>query len=616
MTELSASSTFDYKAWLKNITSKPGVYRMLNEKGDVIYVGKAKNLKKRVSSYFTKSDQTAKTRVMVAQIRAIDVTVTHTENEALILENNLIKSLKPQYNVLFRDDKTYPYIYLSAHQDFPRLSYYRGARKEKGKYFGPYPSAGAVRESLNLLQKVFRVRQCEDSFFNNRTRPCLQYQIKRCTGPCVNFITKEAYAEDVEHAVMFLEGKSTQVIDGLVAKMERAAEQLSFEKAAAYRDQIVSLRKVQEKQYISSGPGNNIDIIAAVVHNGMVCVQVFYIRDGQNLGNKSFFPGHALVVEINEVLAAFIAQYYLGKQTVRDMPSEIITNIAPTDKEWLSNALTEQSAHKLVISSGVRGERSRWVRLAESNAEIALAARMQSKANFIARFEALQDELSLETMPQRLECFDISHTMGEATVASCVVCDINGLVKEDYRLFNIKDITPGDDYAAMKQALDRRYRRLKEGEGKLPDILIIDGGKGQLSQAEQILEELQITGVIMLGVAKGVERKPGAETLFLSGMPKPFILPPTSMALHLIQQVRDEAHRFAITGHRQRRGKKRQTSTLEEIPGLGPKRRQQLLKQFGGLQGIISAGVEDLLQVKGISKELAQKIYDQFHLDT
>ncbi len=612
MTDSFDHVAFDHKAFLKTLTSKPGVYRMLNAKQQVIYVGKAKNLKKRVSSYFNRSDSSLKTQAMVARIHAIDIAVTHTENEALILENILIKTLKPQYNILYRDDKGYPYIYLSTQADFPRLSYFRGIKKANGRYFGPYPSASAAKESLNLLQKLFPVRQCEDSFFKNRARPCLQYQIKRCTAPCVDLISDEQYAEDVRHASMFLDGKNSAVIDELVHRMEQAADQLAFEQAAKFRDQIQALRKVQERQYIC-GEHGHLDIVAGSLHNNFGCVQVFFIRDGHNLGNKAFYPKLPPQATLADMLSAFIAQYYLTEKNHREMPAEILVNHLPEDQVWLETALHEQAGRKIAIHDQVRGERARWVKLAMINAETGLASYIANKMNVLARFEALQAALHLASMPQRLECFDISHTSGEETVASCVVMDTQGAVKSAYRRFNITDITPGDDYAAIYQAVTRRYRRLKESEGVLPDILVIDGGRGQLSQAIQVLTELQISDVLLLGVAKGPERKPGMETLFLSGRTEPFILGATSPALHLIQQIRDEAHRFAIQGHRNRRTKKQQSSPLEEIPGLGPKRRQLLLKQFGGLQGVSRAGVDDLISIKGISKQLAQKIYEVFH---
>jgi excinuclease ABC subunit C len=604
--------SFDYKAFLKTLTSRPGVYRMLDAEGTVIYVGKAKNLKRRVSSYFSRHDSSPKTRSMVSQIRNIEIAVTNTENEALLLENNLIKELRPRYNILLRDDKSYPYIYLSD-DEFPRLSLHRGRRSKKGRYFGPYPSAAAVRESLNLLQKLFPVRQCEESFYRNRQRPCLQYQIKRCSGPCVELIDRESYREDVRHAVMFLEGKDNAIIDELVRKMEAASAALDFERAARYRDQIANLRRVQEKQFVMGG-GGDLDVIAVALKDGVGCVQVFFIRNGRNLGNKSYFPQHTAEADSAEILAAFISQYYLGGSE-HPIPGEILISEHLPEQALLEQVLSEQAERKVSLSDRLRGDRARWLQLARTNAEQALSSHLATRQNIINRFEALREALGLDEQPQRIECFDISHTMGEATVASCVVFDSNGAVKSDYRRFNIEGITPGDDYAAMEQALTRRFKRLKEGEGKYPDILLIDGGKGQLRQAEKVLEELQVIGVILIGVAKGPTRKPGLEQLILSGHSTPIILPPDSPALHLIQQVRDEAHRFAITGHRQRRAKARRTSSLEGIPGLGPKRRQQLLRQFGGLQEVARAGVEDLMVIKGISRKLAQSIYDAFHAD-
>ncbi|HKJ75710.1 MAG TPA: excinuclease ABC subunit UvrC [Gammaproteobacteria bacterium] len=601
---------FDHRSFLANLTSRPGVYRMLNGQGEVIYVGKARNLKRRVASYFRRQETHPKVRAMVGQIADIQVTVTHTETEALILENNLIKELRPRYNVLLRDDKSYPYIFLSE-DEYPRLALHRGARRRKGRYFGPYPSAGAAKESLNLLQKLFPVRQCEDSFFRNRSRPCLQYQIERCTAPCVGLIDPETYREDVEHAVLFLEGRDNQVIDALAARMEAASEALDFEAAARYRDQIAQLRRVQERQYVS-GEGGDLDVVAGASRAGTACVQVFYIRGGRNLGNKTFFPRNTQQSEMGEVLGAFLTQYYLAGGD-RLVPTEILVNEAPDESELLEQALSEQAGRRVAIRSAVRGERARWLDMAVRNAEHALTARLAARTDLGGRLEALQEALDLEAVPQRVECFDISHTRGEAAVASCVVFDAEGPVKSDYRRFNIRDIEPGDDYAAMRQALERRFRRLKEGEGVMPDLLLVDGGRGQLAQAEQVLEELQVAGVTVCGVAKGPTRKPGLEQLFLSGREAPIILPADSPALHFIQQVRDEAHRFAISGHRNRRGKSRQTSSLEEIPGLGPKRRRELLRQFGGLQEVARAGVEDLARVSGISRTLAQRIYDAFH---
>ena len=605
-----SDAVFDPKAFVKTLTSRPGVYRMLNGAGEVIYVGKARNLAKRVGSYFLRSVTSPKTRAMVAQIAQIEVTVTNTENEALLLESNLIKELKPRYNILLRDDKSYPYIFLSA-DEFPRLTFHRGAKRARGRYFGPFPNSGAVRETLNLLQKLFRVRQCEDSFYKNRSRPCLQYQIKRCTAPCVGQISREAYAEDIRHAVMFLEGKDNQVIDELVRRMEQASARLEFEEAARFRDQIASLRRVQEKQYVS-GEAGDVDVIVAATRSGIGCVQVFYIRGGHNLGNKTFFPKHTDGADEVEILSAFLPQYYLGRQ----VPNEILVHRALPERELIESVLSEQAGHKVTISHKLRAGRARWIRMAETNVEDALSRQLLNKAGMRQRYEALQEALGFDELPQRLECFDISHTMGEATVASCVVFDGEGPRKSDYRRFNIEGISPGDDYAAMSQALTRRYTRLKQGEGKLPDILFIDGGKGQLSAAEKVLEELQVGGVTLVGIAKGPERKAGLETLFLSPTHEPIILPADSPALHLIQQIRDEAHRFAITGHRQRRAKARKKSPLEGIAGVGAKRRRDLLNQFGGWQEVARAGVDDLVKVKGISRELAQRIYDAFHVES
>jgi excinuclease ABC subunit C len=602
-----AEAEFDSAAFLKNLTSRPGVYRMLDDTGTVIYVGKAKNLKKRVASYFRKTGLTAKTRVMVAQIAAIETTVTHTENEALILENNLIKELMPRYNILLRDDKSYPYLFISG-DSYPRLSVHRGAKRKAGKYFGPYPSAGAVRESLNLLQKLFPVRQCEDSYYQNRSRPCLQYQIKRCTAPCVGLVSEQEYKKDVEHTIMFLEGKNQQVMDDLSREMEEASQRLDFEQAAAIRDKIVALRRIQERQYVSSAQGE-FDVLAAIVRDGMAVVEVCFIRGGRNLGSKSFFPKGSADSSPEELLEAFIPQYYLGK----NVPAEVLLSHQPADVPLLEEVLQSDSGHKVGLRLPKRGQGVRWMRMAMTNAEISLTHRLSSRSNLLQRFEALQDALALDELPKRIECFDISHTRGEKTVASCVVFGLEGAIKADYRKFNIEGITAGDDYAAMNQALTRRFTRLQKGEGKRPDLLLIDGGKGQIKEAREVLAELNLSDLPILGIAKGPERRPGEETLFLVGREGEVTLSADSPALHLLQQVRDEAHRFAITGHRQRRAKARKTSTLEQIEGLGPKRRQKLLQQFGGLQEIQRAGVEDLSRVEGISPSLAQKIYDVFH---
>ena len=605
-TAQSSDITFDSSEFLKTLTGRAGVYQMSDNSDTVIYVGKAKNLKKRVSSYFRKTGLTSKTRVMVAQIANIEISVTHTENEALILENNLIKELMPRYNILLRDDKTYPYLFISADK-FPRLSLHRGTKRKKGQYFGPYPSAGAVRESLNLLQKLFPVRQCDDTYYQNRSRPCLQYQIKRCTGPCVGLVSERDYQQDVQHTVMFLEGKNQQVMDALSTQMDDASTKLDFEQAALIRDKIISLRRVQERQYVSSEHGD-LDVLAVKVTDSMAIVEVCFIRGGRSLGNKSYFPKGSAGSSPEEILSAFIPQYYLGK----NVPAEILLSHKLDDMTLLQDVLKSESKHRVIVRCPQRGTSVRWMKMAMTNAEISLNQRLSSRANLLQRFETLQEALALDEMPKRIECFDISHTSGEKTVASCVVFGLEGAIKSDYRKFNIDGITPGDDYAAMNQALTRRFRRLQKGEGKRPDLLLIDGGKGQLTEAKAVMAELQLD-IDILGIAKGPERRPGEETLFLVGRAGEISLSSDSAALHLLQQVRDEAHRFAITGHRQRRAKARNTSPLEGIAGMGPKRRQKLLQQFGGLQEVQRAGIEDLARVDGISESLAQKIYDVFH---
>lgn len=616
---MSKTSDTVIESILKQLPNKPGVYKMLDADAQVIYVGKASSLKKRVSSYFTRSTRDLKTAAMLQHIADIETIVTQSEAEALLLENNLIKELKPKYNILYRDDKSYPYIYVSTEQDFPRLAFHRGAQRLPGRYFGPYPSAGSVRETLQLLQKIFPLRQCEDVFYKNRSRPCLQYQIKRCTAPCVGYIETEQYKEDVESVLLFLEGKNTALNDMLIKKMEAASAQLDFETAAKYRDQISSLRRIQEKQYISQH-GGDYDVIAGVVESATGCVQVFSIRGGRNLGNRTYYPKHADKADPQLLLSSFIPQYYLGKamHSSRYIPPEILISESLDDIPLLEQVLSEQVGRNVQLRAQVRGERKKWIDMAEANARHALKIRLNSQANMLKRFEALQECFQLDELPQHLECFDISHTSGESTVASCVVFDLQGPVKSDYRRFNIKGIQPGDDYAAMEQAIRRRYQKLLDNEGKTPDILFIDGGKGQVGRARQALEELGLENLFVVGVAKGPTRKAGLETLLcepaLSQPGDAIILPADSIALHLIQQIRDESHRFAITGHRQQRQNTRRKSVLEEISGLGPKRRQVLLKQFGGLQAIARAGVDDLATVPGISKQLAQKIYDAFHM--
>ncbi len=582
---------------------------MLDAAGTVLYVGKAKDLKRRVSSYFGRA-LNRRLVVMVSQIADIQVTVTRTEGEALLLENNLIKEHKPRFNVLLRDDKSYPYIRLTAGASFPGLYFYRGPRRGRDKYFGPYPSAWATRETLQLLQKLFPVRQCEDTFYSTRTRPCLQYQIKRCTAPCVGYVSPRDYAVDVEHSIKFLEGRTDEVIGELGQRMEEAAEALEFERAARLRDQISTLRRIQQRQYVS-GDGGDLDIVAAAEAGGTVCVQVFFIRAGRNLGNKAFFPQVPDASGMESVLSAFLAQFYADKE----VPPEVLTSVEPDEREFLESAFSEQAGRRVAIKHRLRGDRARWLDMARDNAELALKTRLGSRAGYARRLEALRDLLDLAELPSRMECFDISHTRGELTVASCAVFDGDGARKPDYRRFNIEGITPGDDYAAMDQALGRRYRRVQQGEVPMPDLLFIDGGKGQLGAARAVLEELGIHGLQLVGVAKGPDRKAGAEQLWLPERETPIIAGADSPALHLVQQIRDEAHRFAITGHRQRREKARRTSVLEGIPGVGPKRRQSLLKAFGGLRGLTRAAPEDIARVDGISDELARRIHDAVRAD-
>ncbi|MDJ0807878.1 MAG: excinuclease ABC subunit UvrC [Gammaproteobacteria bacterium] len=603
---MAETSGFDHKNFLSTLTHRPGVYRMIGGQGQILYVGKAKDLCKRVSSYFTRASN-KRIALMVSQIVDIEITVTHTEAEALILENNLIKTHKPRYNVLLRDDKSYPYIFLSA-DEFPRLGFHRGARKQKGRYFGPYPSSGAVRETLKLLQKLFPVRQCEDSYYANRSRPCLQYQIERCTAPCVGLVSTARYAQDVKDIELFLEGRASDVVDRWVAKMERAAHALEYEEAAKLRDQIAALKSVQEKQYVS-GERGDLDIVAVASKQGQACIQVFFVRHGHNLGNKTLYPRSGEGASDQELISAFIAQYYLDKA----VPAEILVNVQPQDRDILEEGLSAQAGRKVKIISSTRGDRLRWLDMAETNASMAVEARLATSAASGQRMEALQVALDLDELPRRMECFDISHTGGTQTVASCVVFQDGSPLNSDYRRFNIKGITAGDDYAAMKQALQRRYTRILSGEGQMPDVLLIDGGKGQLSAAQEILADIGVTNLMLLGVAKGADRRPGLESLFLLGRDEALILDANSPALHLVQHIRDEAHRFAITGHRKRRAKAKRTSPLEEIPGIGAKRRQRLLKYFGGLQGLARAGAEDIAKVEGISAKLAQDVYVAFH---
>ena len=604
---------FDAQSFLRTLPNDPGVYRLLDRFGRMLYVGKARNLKKRVASYFRLPEQlTPKTRALMSHTDSIEVTVTHTEAEALLLENNLIKEHRPRYNIVLRDDKSFPYIHVTTGDAFPRLAFHRGARRGTGRYFGPFASAGATRSSLNQLQKLFRIRQCEDSYFENRSRPCLQYQIERCTAPCVGLIDETTYGEDVRHAIMFLEGKSEEMIGELVRRMESASHGLEFELAARYRDQIANLRRVQARQYVSGAKGN-VDVVAARAREGVAVVELFVIRNGQSLGSRTLRPVHGGDAGEGELLRAFLPQHYLSREgRERPVPDEILLSEAVDGVEVLERALGDQTGRKISIRCNVRGERARWVAMAVDNAELALKQRIASRANLRAQFEALQELLGLDDPPGRIECFDVSHTGGESTVASCVVFEHDGAKKSDYRRFNVTGGRAGDDYGAMRNALERRYTRLQREEATLPDLLLLDGGRGQLMQAVEVLAELQISGIVTVGVAKGTTRKPGLERLFLPGRAAPIVLQPDSAALHLIQRIRDEAHRFAITGHRGRRNRARRASVLERIPGIGARRRQRLLSEFGGLQGVSRAGVEDLVRVRGISRDLALAIHEAF----
>jgi len=599
---------FDSGATLANLPHLPGVYRMLNAEGEVLYVGKARDLKKRVASYFQKAGTLSpRIQLMMNQVGGLETTVTRSEAEALLLENNLIKSLSPRYNILYRDDKSYPYLVLTGHR-FARLGFHRGPLDKTNRYFGPFPNAGAVRESIQLMQKVFRIRTCEDTVFSNRSRPCLLYQIRRCTGPCVGLIGEAEYATDVRSTELFLQGREDEAVQLLEERMGSAAESQAYEQAAAYRDQIRSLSKVRETQFVSSSRNADADIVALVNGGGILCVNLVMVRGGMHRGDRSFFPQNAQAQDEQQALEAFLEQHYVG----REVPPAIIVNRG-VDATALEELLTQQAGVKVQINDNPSGERRVWLRMAEKNAELAIAQRIAAHATQEARLTALQQALGLGETAQRIECFDISHTMGEATVASCVVYDHASMQSGEYRRYNITGVEPGDDYGAMRQVLDRRYRKIVEGEGKLPDLILIDGGKGQVSAAHQVLGELGLSDLPMIGVAKGEERKAGLEQLIFPERAEPLRLPADHPGLHLIQQIRDEAHRFAISGHRNRRAKARSRSSLEEISGVGSKRRQRLLSRFGGLKGVASASVEELAQVEGISRELAERIYQQLH---
>jgi len=585
----------------------PGVYRMIGKDGDVLYVGKALDLRKRVTSYFQRSDTLSpRIRLMVAQIVSIDTTVTRSESEALLLENNLIKALSPRYNILFRDDKSYPYLMLSGHR-YPRLGFFRGNPDKQNKYFGPFPNSGAVRESMQLLQKVFRLRTCEDSVFEHRSRPCLLHQIRRCTAPCVGLIKDAEYADDVRSAEMFLAGEENAVFDRLTERMNAAAGAMRYEEAAVCRDQISALRKVRERQYVSSDAGRDVDVIACGFAAGICCVNLVMIRGGLHLGDRNFFPQNADGVEPAQIIEAFIAQHYLQ----HPVPPQLVAGETIL-VEGLEETLSERAGRRVQISANPIGERRVWLQMAAKNAELGATQRNTRRLDDAAKLIALQRALNLPETVQRIECFDISHTQGEATVASCVVYDKGAMQNGEYRRFNMKEVTPGDDYGAMREVLTRRYRKVVAGEGKMPGLIMIDGGQGQLGVAIEVAGELGLS-VPLLGVAKGVSRKPGMEQLLMAGREGGFRLQPDDPGLHLIQQIRDEAHRFAIEGHRARRARTRSVSTLEEIPGVGAKRRQRLMARFGGLRGLIAASAEEMAQVEGISKELAERIYESLH---
>ncbi|MBS0358057.1 MAG: excinuclease ABC subunit UvrC [Proteobacteria bacterium] len=606
------ASNFDPKLFIKTLPSLPGIYQMVNTHGEIIYVGKANNLKSRVSSYFQKSNQGAKTKSLVQQIAGIEIILTHSETEALLLENNLIKKLKPKYNILLRDDKTYPYIHLTDHPDFPRLDFYRGRTHGKGKYFGPYPSSLAVRESLHFLQKLFRIRSCKDSFFRNRTRPCLQHYINRCTAPCVNLIDKATYQKDIRHAVMFLEGKNESVINELVKRMEESSQKRHFEEAAQYRDQIAQLRKVQETQYVTKQEGN-LDVIAIVSEKEWACIYVLSFREGRLLGSQDFLIELPISMDISEVLETFLTQFYLNPIRQSDLPDTILLNQGFSNLDSIAALFHQELKKKIILQVQGRTQKKQWLNMAAQNAKQKLNVHLASKSHFLERFYALQSAMNLAALPEDLACFDISHTFGESTVASCVVFDREGPKKTEYRRFNIQGIKGGDDYAALHQAVNRHFTQLLTNEKKLPDILFIDGGKGQVHEVVKALSEIQIHDIIIIGIAKGPARKPGLETLILWNEHQEVSLPSDSPALHLIQQIRDESHRFAITGHRKQRDKKRKVSYLENIPGIGQKRSQELLKHFGGLQDLKVASIESIAQVPGINRSLAERIYQALH---
>ncbi len=598
---------FDPAAVITGLPHLPGVYRMLNGTGEVLYVGKALDLHKRVASYFQKTGgQSPRIQLMLGQVAAVETTVTRSEAEALLLESNLIKTLTPRYNILFRDDKSYPYLILTGHR-FPRLGFYRGSLEKRHRYFGPFPNAGAVRASIQLLQKVFRIRTCEDTVFSNRSRPCLLHQIRRCTAPCVGLVNEADYAEDVRSAELFLSGREDEVIERLEARMNAASGRQHYEEAAVLRDQIAALRKVRERQFVS-GEGEDTDVIAYGRAAGVVCVNLAMIRGGRHLGDKNFFPRNADDCGPEQVIEAFLLLHYLQHTA----PPHVVVG-AKVAAEPLEQLLSEHAGRKVRIHARPGGARKAWLEMGEHNAQLGAQQALGLQATQEARLLALQQALDLPETVQRIECFDVSHTMGEATVAACVVYDRSAMQKGDYRRFNITGIEPGDDYGAMREALSRRYRRIMGGEGKMPDLILVDGGRGQLAVASEVFAELGLSEVVLMAVAKGEERRAGQEQLLASGRTEPLVLGKDHPALHLIQQIRDEAHRFAIEGHRARRGRARNRSTLEKISGVGAKRRQRLLARFGGLRGLLAASIDDLAQVQGISRTLAEKIYHDLH---
>lgn len=603
---------FDAKQFLAHCARRPGVYRMLGEEGEVLYVGKARDLRARLGSYFQTNVAGAKTRALVARIAGVETTVTGSEAEALLLEQSLIKTLRPPYNILLRDDKSYPYIKITTADDYPRITFHRGKRRPGSRYFGPYPSAGSVRETLALVEKVFRVRNCRDSFFRNRTRPCLQYQIRRCTAPCVGLVSAEAYAEQVQLAVDFLSGRSRQISDRLTKEMEQAAQALEFERAAELRDQLAAIQAVQQKQYVESDRGGDVDAVAIGARHGLAVVEVLMVRQGRILGHRSFRPDTRGEDDINEILEAFLAQYYLGERDDQSIPREILLPTELPGQQALEEALRTHLGRRIRLASRVRGERQAWLRMAKANAEQSLLSDLATREHLEQRFHGLETLLEADAPIRRIECFDISHTGGERAVASCVVFDQQGARKADYRRFNVEPDVGGDDYQALEEAVRRRYQRVVKEEGKLPDLLLIDGGKGQMQRSFNVIQELQLDNrVLVMGIGKGPTRRPGLEVLYLPDG-RELVPGPASVALHLLQQVRDEAHRFALTGHRARRGKARR-SGLEEIPGVGPKRRKALLNHFGGLKQLRNASREELARVEGINAQTAETLYNWFH---